>query len=543
MLKTGEVLKLEVSSSHDKAYIYLHPGAHINGAELKSNTGPHYAMTVPNTDILEQKLTDAQIELGVNPSNFVPVVYRREGDILPTFLASMTTIAIIGAVWYFLSYRTGGRGIKGGDGGMSTFNPFAQMSRAKTTVITEATPDMMKMSDVAGMKEAKMEVMEFIDYLKSPTRFTRLGARIPKGALLHGPPGTGKTLLAKAVAGEASVPFISIAGSDFVEMFAGVGSARVRDLFGQARKMSPCILYIDEVDAIGRSRKSGPSSGGHNEQESTLNQLLVELDGIHTLEGVVVMASTNRVDILDKALLRPGRFDRQISIELPTLPERMEIFELYLKQLKLKDSVEEYSKRLASLTPGHSGADIANVCNEAALHTARHGGSKVASENLEYAIERVIAGMERYNNPLSAEERRVVAYHEAGHALVGWMLEHTDPVLKMSIVPRTKGMLGFAQYLPSDQKLHTKEEIADRMCVALGGRVAEAITFKKVTTGAQDDLKQVTDLARQMVTVFGMSPTIGNISFPTEEEMGAKTRPYSNHLATEIDRVRGTLMG
>ncbi|XP_003391631.2 PREDICTED: paraplegin-like, partial [Amphimedon queenslandica] len=354
---------------------------------------------------------------------------------------------------------------------------------------------------------------------------------------------TGKTLLARAIAGEASVPFISIAGPDFVEMFAGVGSARVRDLFDQARKSAPCILYVDEIDAVGRSRQSGASVEGTSEQENTLNQLLVEMDGINPLEGVVVLASTNRVDILDQALLRPGRFDRQISIDLPTLPERKAIFEVYLKKILLEKSFEEYSGRLAALTPGHSGADIANVVNEAALHAAREQGSKVTEDDFEYAIERVIAGMQKKNSALSSEEREVIAYHEAGHTIVGWLLEHTDPVLKVSIVPRTKGILGFAQYLPMEQRLHTKEQLFDRMTLALGGRAAEAITFRRITTGAQDDLLKVTDMAYKQISEYGMSTKIGNISLPVTRPLEPSKRFYSNKLAKEIDDVSILGMG
>ncbi|KAL5467700.1 hypothetical protein EMCRGX_G031963 [Ephydatia muelleri] len=385
------------------------------------------------------------------------------------------------------------------------------------------------------MQEAKQEVIEFVEYLRTPQKYSQLGAKIPKGALLYGPPGTGKTLLARAIASEASVPFLSIAGSDFVEMYAGVGSARVRDLFSQAREHAPCILYIDEIDAVGKSRSSGSAMEGNNEQENTLNQLLVEMDGINQLEGVVILASTNRVDILDQALLRPGRFDRQISIDLPTLPERKEIFEVYLKKISLEKSVESYSSRLAALTPGKSGADIANIVNEAALHAARVKGKTVTEKDLEYAVERIIAGMEKMSNVLTPEEKEIIAYHEAGHALTAWFLEHTDPILKVSIIPRTKGVLGFSQNLPSDQKLYTTEQLFERMCVALGGRMSEALVFKKITSGAQDDLQKVTQLAYKMIVELGMSEAVGHVSFPITDPTEFQKKLYGNKLSSLID--------
>jgi spastic paraplegia protein 7 len=406
--------------------------------------------------------------------------------------------------------------------------------RAKARIITNSIG--VKFSDVAGMEEAKVEVMEFVDYLKAPQRFTQLGARIPKGALLTGPPGTGKTLLAKAVASEAAVPFISVAGPDFVEIFGGIGAARVRDLFAQARKHVPCIVYIDEIDAVGKARASSGMED-HMEMESTLNQLLVEMDGINELEGVVVMASTNRPAVLDQALLRPGRFDRQINIDLPTLIERQAIFELHLRDYLLAQPLKAYSRRLAALTPGHSGADIANICNEAALHAARHQKKLIDSDNFEYAVERVIAGMEKKSNVMSAAEREVVAYHEAGHALVGWMLKHTDPVLKVSIVPRTKGPLGYAQILPSDQKFYNTDQLFDRMCMLLGGRAAEALVFRRITTGASDDLKRVSEVAYTQIQVFGMNPTIGHVSYPIKKSIDFAKKPFSQKLSKMIDEV------
>lgn len=531
MLSTGEVERLEVPSSQDKVYVFLHRGAVVGGKEVLTH-GPHFVFSIASLDSFEKKMASAQADLHIASHDFVPVRYRTTNELLFTALSAALSIAVLGLVWYWLF----GRGTKGGNksGGIMGMNPFANYIKAKPTVVMPGGGKGISFKDVAGMEEAKCEVMEFVDYLKSPARYSELGAKIPKGALLVGPPGTGKTLLAKAVATEADVPFLTMAGSDFVEVFGGVGSARVRDLFGRARKLAPCILYIDEVDAIGRSRSSN-SMGGHSEQESTLNQLLVEMDGMNTMEGVVMLASTNRHDILDQALLRPGRFDRLISIDLPTLIERQAIFEVHLKKLSLKTPVKAFSKTLAELTPGNSGADIANICNEAALHAARMNEKTVDKRNFEYAVERVIAGMEKKTQTMSPEERHIVAFHEAGHALVGWMLEHTDPLLKLSIVPRTNATLGYAQYLPSDNKLHSTEQLFDRMCMALGGRAAEAKIFQRVTTGAEDDLRKVTDMAYKQVVTFGMNPRVGNISFPVRKPSEPTKKFYSDKLAKLMD--------
>ncbi|XP_057291940.1 paraplegin-like [Hydractinia symbiolongicarpus] len=535
MLQTGEVEKLEVSSHRDKVYVYLANGAIINGKEV-FGYGPHYSFSINNIHSFEEKLKTAQLELGIKPNEFIPIKYNPlDTELMSTIFNVAVIIGLFGLVSYFAFGRRSGMSGIGG-------NPFTSHTRAKALIIQPGSKKGIKFAEVAGMHEAKEEVREFVDYLQYPTRFKELGARIPKGALLCGPPGTGKTLLAKAVATESAVPFLSMAGSDFVEMFSGVGSARVRDLFAQARKRAPCIVYIDEIDAIGRSRRSSSSVGGNSEQENTLNQLLVEMDGMNTIEGVVMLASTNRPDILDQALMRPGRFDRTITIDLPTLPERQSIFEIYLKKLKLEDSIRSYSKSLAELTPGKSGADIANICNEAALHAARLNENAVDDKNFDYAIERVIAGIKKNSNPLNPEERRTVAYHEAGHTVVNWMLKHTEPVLKVSIVPRTSTPLGYSRKFPLDIKLHTNEQLFDMMCASLGGRVAEAIIFNRVTTGAEDDLKMVTNMAYQQIVTFGMNPRIGPISLPLRKPGEMSKKPYSDKMANLIDEEASSLI-
>merc|ERR1719431_914016 len=413
-------------------------------------------------------------------------------------------------------------------------NPFSKMGKADFTLIDPMIRKGkgVKFSDVAGLKEAKVEVKEFIDYLKSPEKFKELGAKPPKGAILLGPPGCGKTMLAKAVANEANVPFLSMNGSEFIEMIGGLGASRVRNLFAEARKRAPSIIYIDEIDAIGKKRNEGQGAGmGNQEGDQTLNQLLVEMDGMGSTSNVILMASTNRADVLDKALLRPGRFDRHITIDLPTVIERKEILESHLKRVVLDKDMKEYSQRLASLTPGFSGADLANLVNEAALHAARDLQEKIKDHNLEYAIERVTAGPEKKTRMVSPHERTVVAYHESGHALVGWMLQHTDALLKVTIIPRTSAALGFAQYTPRDKKLFSPDELMDRMCMALGGRVAESLTFNRVTTGAQNDLEKVTKMAYAQIRDFGFNDAVGLVSF----EMNQGKKPFSKKLSATID--------
>merc|ERR1719293_648294 len=390
--------------------------------------------------------------------------------------------------------------------------------------------------DVAGCEEAKIEIMEFVNFLKNPQQYLDLGAKIPKGAILTGPPGTGKTLIAKATAGEANVPFLSVSGSEFLEMFVGVGPARVRDMFATARKSAPCILFIDEIDAVGRKR-GGRNIGGQSEAENTLNQLLVEMDGFNSgAANVIVLAATNRMDILDNALLRPGRFDRQIYVPAPDIKGRASIFKVHLGGLKTDLDKEDIARKLAALTPGMTGADVANICNEAALIAARELSPSIVHKHFEAATERVVAGLEKKTNVLQPEEKKTVAYHDAGHAVVGWFLEHADPLLKVSIIPRGKG-LGYAQYLPKEQYLYSTEQLYDRMCMTLGGRASEQIFFGRITTGAQDDLQKVTKSAYSQITQFGMNDAVGNVSFeqPQQGEM-VFDKPYSEQTAMLVDK-------
>lgn len=530
ILTKGEVERLDVGPTGDIIYIYVHRGGIVGGKEVVQS-GPHYLVRVSSAENFEEKLLNAYKELGISSEDHLPINYRVENELVGAFVGALSSILIFGILWYTFYRRSAG----GNQRNLFGSNPFQDRARAKATIIEVGGSNGIRLKDVGGMSEAKQEVLEFVDYLKSPNRYKDLGARIPKGALLVGPPGTGKTLLAKAIASEAYVPFLAMAGPEFVEMFSGIGSARVRDLFSQAKKRAPCIVYIDELDSIGRSRRSSGLTGGENEQENTLIQLLVEMDGMNSIDGVIMLASTNRPDILDKALLRPGRFDRLVNIDLPTLSERKDILKVHLSKLKLEKNIEDYIRRLAELTPGHSGADLANICNEAALHAARLNEKSVDSKNFDYAVDRVIAGMEKRTHTMSFVEREMVAYHEAGHAVVGWMLEHVDPLLKVSIVPRTNAVLGYSQYLPSDQKLYTTEQLFDRMCMALGGRVAESKIFRRVSTGAEDDLKNVTDIAYKQISMYGMNERVGNISLPIKKPSELGKKPYSDKLSRLVD--------
>ncbi|XP_055010443.1 AFG3-like protein 1 isoform X2 [Boleophthalmus pectinirostris] len=516
----GLVDHLEVIN---KQYVRVIPVSGVDTSQVN-----YLWFNIGSVDSFEHNLKVTQQETDLECTK-VPVIYCSEtdGSILLNLLSPLLLIG-------FLLFATRHGPLSGrnlGGQGRSVFD----MSESKAKLLKHNVG--VKFKDVAGCDEAKLEIMEFVNFLKNPKKYRDLGAKIPKGALLSGPPGTGKTLLAKATAGEADVPFISVNGSEFQEMFVGVGSARVRDMFALARRHAPCILFIDEIDALGRKRGNGNFSS-HSEQENTLNQLLVEMDGFNSNTNVIVLAGTNRADILDPALLRPGRFDRHIHLGLPDVKGRASIFKVHLKQLKLNSCIklELLTRKLAELTPGFTGADIANVCNEAALIAARHLNPHVDSKHFEQAVERIIGGLEKKSHTLQLAERTIVAYHEAGHAVTGWFLEHADPLLKVSIVPRGKG-LGYAQYLPKEQYLFSQEQLFDRMCMTLGGRVAEEVFFKRITTGAQDDLRKVTQSAYAQVVQLGMSEAFGQMSFDLPQLGDIVTeKPFSEPTAQLIDQ-------
>ncbi|XP_049386276.1 ATP-dependent zinc metalloprotease FTSH 10, mitochondrial-like [Solanum stenotomum] len=506
----------------------------VAGRNDRRNTSQYkYYFNIGSVESFEEKLEEAQEALRIDPHNYVPVTYVDELNWFQEVMRFGPTVLLL-AVLYFMGRRVqGGMGVggPGGKGGRGIFN----IGKAHFTKMDKNAKNKVFFKDVAGCDEAKQEIMEFVHFLKNPKKYELLGAKIPKGALLVGPPGTGKTLLAKATAGESGVPFLSISGSDFMEMFVGVGPARVRSLFQEARQCAPSIIFIDEIDAIGRARGRGGFSGGHDERESTLNQLLVEMDGFATTSGVVILAGTNRPDILDKALLRPGRFDRQITIDKPDIKGRDQIFRIYLSKLKLDHDASFYSQRLAALTPGFAGADIANVCNEAALIAARNESTIITMQHFESAIDRVIGGLEKKNKVISKLERRTVAYHESGHAVAGWFLEHAEPLLKVTIVPRGTAALGFAQYVPNENLLMTKEQLFDVTCMTLGGRAAEQVLIGRISTGAQNDLEKVTKMTYAQVAVYGFSDKVGLLSFPQRDDGFEMSKPYSSKTAALID--------
>ncbi|KAG6570692.1 ATP-dependent zinc metalloprotease FTSH 10, mitochondrial, partial [Cucurbita argyrosperma subsp. sororia] len=521
------------SSPSDQTSEVVHDSS--SGAVTKGNGGQYKCFfNIGSIESFEEKLEEAQEALNIDPHDFVPVTYVSEMVWYQELLRFAPTLLILGSLFYMGRRMQGGIGVGGGGGGKGGRGIF-NIGKAHITKVDKNAKNKIYFNDVAGCDEAKQEIMEFVHFLKNPRKYEELGAKIPKGALLVGPPGTGKTLLAKATAGESGVPFLSISGSDFLEMFVGVGPSRVRNLFQEARQCAPSIVFIDEIDAIGRARGRGGFSGSNDERESTLNQLLVEMDGFGTTSGVVVLAGTNRPDILDKALLRPGRFDRQITIDKPDINGREQIFQIYLKKIKLFHEPSYYSQRLAALTPGFAGADIANVCNEAALIAARSEGTQVKMEDFEAAIDRVVGGLEKKNKVISKLERRTVAYHESGHAVAGWFLEHAEPLLKVTIVPRGTAALGFAQYVPNENLLMTKEQLFDMTCMTLGGRAAEQVLIGKISTGAQNDLEKVTKMTYAQVAVYGFSDKVGLLSFPPRDDAYEMSKPYSSKTAALID--------
>jgi cell division protease FtsH len=485
--------------------------------------GPHYQFQVTSAETFKEDLEHMQEKVPDGDKVEYKIDTRNDWT---SFIGTWGFFIVIILVMYFLLGRM--------SGGVGPGGQIFNIGRSKATLFDAENKVKITFNDVAGLDEAKEEIKEIVDYLKSPDKFKRLGAKIPKGALLIGPPGTGKTLLAKAVAGEAAVPFFSLSGSDFVEMFVGVGAARVRDLFKQAKEKSPCIIFIDEIDAVGRSRGRGGMPGSNDERENTLNSLLVEMDGFGSDSGIIIIAATNRPDVLDSALLRPGRFDRQISVDKPDVIGREAIFKVHLKPIKISQDVD--IQKLAAQTPGFAGAEIANVSNEAALIAARRDRDEVTMQDFQDAMDRVIGGLEKKNKLISPEEKEIVAFHEAGHAVAGWYLEHADPLVKVTIVPRGVAALGYAQYLPREQYLYRTEQLFDEMCMTLGGRAAEDVVFGKISTGALSDLERVTKVAYSMVTMYGMNDKIGNISFYDSKQSDYTfTKPYSEATAEKID--------
>tara|TARA_B110000438_G_scaffold55972_2_gene56108 strand:+ start:52626 stop:54494 length:1869 start_codon:yes stop_codon:yes gene_type:complete len=534
MIKSYDVSKIIVVKNQEIVEITLNEDALLNStykdelesANLIMNTnGPHYQLEVSSIESFEKRYFDLINSLKKENNKEVQYLTEKRYDFYSFLQTWGFTILILIGFWFLIRRMSGG----GGPGGQ-IFN----IGKSKASLFDKESKIKLNFNDVAGLEEAKEEVKEIVEFLKTPKKFTKLGGKIPKGALLVGAPGTGKTLLAKAVAGEAAVPFYSLSGSDFVEMFVGVGAARVRDLFKKAKEKAPCIVFIDEIDAIGRSRGKGQMPGSNDERENTLNSLLVEMDGFSTDSGVIILAATNRPDVLDSALLRPGRFDRQITIDKPDLIGREAIFKVHIRNLKLSKNV--IIKNLAAQTPGFAGAEIANVCNESALIAARKDKDAIEMDDFQDAIDRVIGGLEKKNKIILPEEKKIVAYHEAGHAVTGWYLEHADPLVKVSIVPRGIAALGYAQYLPKEQFLYQTDQLIDEMCMALGGRAAEEIIFGKISTGALSDLERITKMAYSIVSVYGMNKNIGNISFFDSKQTDYNfTKPYSDATAEKID--------
>ncbi|KAF6024681.1 hypothetical protein EB796_017003 [Bugula neritina] len=523
-LKKGEVKALYSRKGVNLVEVHLHTGHTGTKQSSSSQIYRNVVFMEIDPEELERKIQEAEQKLGIAVSDSLQITWRSAIN------ESYVRLAFLLILGIFMMYMWKS---------ISKVNPFETLFKASYTRGDQAisSAPKIKFKDIAGMKEAKVEIKEYVEYLKNPSRFQNLGAKIPRGALLLGPPGCGKTLLAKAVAAESDVPFLVMAGSDFVEMIGGLGAGRVRSLFKDARNLKPCIIYIDEIDAIGRSRAASGSSlpSGADESEHTLNQLLVEMDGMTDNSGVILLASTNRAEVLDKALLRPGRLDRHIAIDLPTLAERKELFEMYLKKISMDKPITDHLDFLAQSTPGKSGADIANICNEAALNAARESSDTVKETHLMYALDRILVGQAKQTNTISKQEKRTIAYHECGHVLVGWLLEHTDALLKVSLIPRTSAALGFAQYLPSDKKLYSKEELFQRMCMLLGGRAAETIVFNRITTGAQDDLDKVRQLAYNQIKTYGMGESVGILSFPSNEGEEYQVKPYSKQLQQKMD--------
>ena len=531
MVEKGDVEKIQVVN-RDQAQVFLKKDAaekyRSDSTDKRfrrlPDTGVQLIFTIGSVDSFREDLKVAEETSGQT----VPVIYENKANDWTSILINLLPWVVIIGAWFFVM-RSMSRGAGAGGGG-----GIMNVGKAKAQVFDKDNAKRVTFKDVAGLEEAKVEIMEIVDFLKKADKYKELGAKIPKGALLVGPPGTGKTLLAKAVAGEANVPFLSISGSDFVEMFVGVGASRVRDLFEQAKQKAPCIVFIDEIDAIGRARGKNAGFSGNDERENTLNQLLTEMDGFQTNTGVIVLAATNRADILDKALMRAGRFDRQIEVGLPDVKEREEIFNVHLRPLKLDPQLDR--SFLARQTPGFSGADIANVCNAAALIAARHNKKFISKEDFLAAIDRIVGGLERKNKIITDEEKRVIAFHEAGHATVSWILENASPLIKVTISPRGKA-LGAAWYLPEERQITTREQMMDELAATLGGRVSEQLTFGQVSTGALNDLERVTKQAYAMVAYYGMSENVGTLSYydSTGQSDMAFTKPYSEQTAQQID--------